>query len=51
VRLKNAVGEIAECIALKKMIQYRIVNDDLERASNAFLKLIETLYQHELLAE
>jgi guanylate kinase len=48
IRLKNAVGEIQECIAQWKMIQYRVVNDDLARASNAFLGTIETLYSSEL---
>ena len=48
VRLKNAVGEIAECIDLWRMIQHRVVNDDLEKASAAFLGTIEALYSSEL---
>ena len=48
IRVNNAVGEIAECIALRKVIQYRVVNDDLEKASERFLRVIEGLYAEEL---
>jgi guanylate kinase len=48
VRLKNAVGEIDECLALWKMIQFRVLNVDLERATEEFVKIIETLYGGEL---
>jgi hypothetical protein len=30
------------------MIQYRVVNDDLERATGDFLGVIEALYEQEL---
>jgi hypothetical protein len=30
------------------LIGYRIINDDLEIASNAFVTLVEALYQNEL---
>lgn len=48
VRLKNAVGEIDECISLWKMIQFRILNIELERSTEEFIKVIETLYSREL---
>ena len=51
VRLKNSVGEIKECIESTHMIQYRVVNDDLERSSADFLGLIEALYAKELALE
>ena len=33
IRLKNAETEIAECLSSKEMIQYRVVNEDLQMAS------------------
>jgi hypothetical protein len=32
------------------MIQYRVVNDDLERSTADFLGIIEALYEKELIA-
>lgn len=48
IRLKNAENEIAECLFLKHMIHYRVVNDDLDHAKNTFMKLVEVLYEKEL---
>lgn len=48
IRLKNAESEISECINSKEIIQYRVVNDDLQTASAQFLGLIEALYEKEL---
>ena len=48
VRIKNAVGEISECISLSNVIHHRVVNDDLERATHNLITLIEALYSKEL---
>lgn len=48
IRLKNAEKEITECLFLKQMIHYRVVNEDLEKAKSTFNKLVEVLYEKEL---
>jgi len=48
IRIANSFGEIKECISSWQMIQYRIVNDDLTRATQTFLGVIESLYTQEL---
>jgi hypothetical protein len=44
VRLANAEGEIAECLELMNVIQMRVLNDDLNVATNTFINLVEALY-------
>jgi guanylate kinase len=48
IRLRNAENEIAECLTLKHMIHYRLVNSNLENAKTTFNKLVEVLYEKEL---
>ena len=48
IRLKNAENEIAECLTSKQMIQFRVVNENLENAKVTFKNLIEVLYEKEL---
>ena len=48
VRMANAITETQECLELAKMIQQRIVNDNLEVATQNFINVVEALYMKEL---
>lgn len=47
-RLRNANGEIQQCIEESDMIHNRIVNHDLEVATKQFIGVVEGLYVNEL---
>lgn len=47
MRLENAQKEIKECLESSKMIRFRVVNDDLEKATRKFTAIVEALYGEE----
>ena len=47
-RMKNAIGELSEMLTLSNMIQFRILNDDLDLANKEFAQVVEALYEKEL---
>ena len=47
-RLGNATEEIETALNNKDMVQYRIINDDLDQASEQFINLVEQIYSQEL---
>lgn len=48
IRMKNAITETQECLELSKVIQHRVINDNLEVASQSFINIVEALYLKEL---
>ena len=48
VRLQNSEKEIRECLDFKDVIRIRIVNDNLDIATEKFLGVVEALYATEL---
>ena len=48
-RITNAKGEIKEIQNMKNMVQYRIINDNVDKAAKELIFLIEGLYHDELL--
>lgn len=50
-RLKNAPGELALILSGKETFKYRIVNDDIEVSKTTINRLINALYQRELVVK